>query len=133
MAMYFAKESGKNNYKFFRVSIGERANKRVVIERELRKALKENQFILYFQPKIHLFTNVIIGYESLIRLNHPEMGMILPCDFIPIAEETGLIVKLGEWVLEQACLLAQELSKYNNKELPIAINISVKQFAEANF
>lgn len=133
MAMYFAKESGKNNYKFFHSSIGDRANKSVVIERELRKALKENQLILYFQPKIHLLSNQIIGYESLIRWNHPDMGMIPPSDFIPIAEETGLIVKLGEWVLEQASQKVQELCKYKNKETPVAINISVKQFADSNF
>ncbi|NRD76862.1 EAL domain-containing protein [Bacillus sp. BRMEA1] len=129
LAMYFAKESGKNNYKFFNTSIGERINRSSVIERELRKALKEKQFILYFQPKIDLKTNQIIGYESLIRWNHPEMGMIPPNDFIPIAEETGLIAKLGEWVLEEACQKVQELGR----QLPIAINISVKQFADVNF
>lgn len=133
MAMYFAKESGKNNYKFFHASIGERASKHVVIEGELRKAMKENQFILYFQPKVHLFTNEIIGYELLIRWNHPKMGMIPPSDFIPIAEETGMIVRLGEWILMQACQKVQEISKYSNKEIPIAINISVKQFADSNF
>jgi diguanylate cyclase (GGDEF)-like protein/PAS domain S-box-containing protein len=133
MAMYFAKVSGKNNYKFFHASIGERASKSVVIERELRKAIRENQFFLYFQPKIRLQTNEIIGYESLIRWNHPELGMVPPSDFIPIAEETGLIVKLGEWVLEQACIKAQELNNHPNKELTVAINISVKQFGDCNF
>jgi diguanylate cyclase (GGDEF)-like protein/PAS domain S-box-containing protein len=133
MAMYFAKVSGKNNYKFFHASIGERASKSVVIERELRKALRENQFFLYFQPKIRLHTNEIIGYESLIRWNHPELGMVPPSDFIPIAEETGLIVKLGEWVLEQACIKAKELNNFLKKEVTVAINISVKQFGDANF
>ncbi|WP_413303590.1 EAL domain-containing protein [Bacillus sp. 1P10SD] len=133
IAMYFAKESGKNTYKFFNRAIGERTNKSIVIERELRKALKDNQLILYLQPKIHLFTNQIIGYESLIRWDHPELGMVSPSEFIPIAEETGMIVKLGEWVLQQACQKALELSKFKDKEIPIAINISVKQFADSNF
>ncbi|WEG13247.1 EAL domain-containing protein [Pullulanibacillus sp. KACC 23026] len=133
LAMYYAKESGRNNFKFFHASIGERANRTVVIETELRKALKENQFVLYFQPKVHLLTNEIIGYESLIRWIHPEMGMIPPTEFIPVAEDSGLIVKLGEWVLDQTCKIANELNASKLKKTPIALNISVKQFTDANF
>lgn len=133
IAMYAAKESGKSNYKFFHISIGETASKNVAIEGELRKALKENQFILYLQPKIDLRTNQIIGYELLIRWKHPTMGMIPPAEFIPIAEKTGMIVKIGEWVLEQACQKAQALSNHHKSDTPIAINISVKQFADIDF
>lgn len=133
IAMYMAKESGKNTYQFYKADIGDKNNKNTAIETELRKSINNNQFVLFFQPKIQLSTNQLVGYEALIRWIHPQLGMIPPNDFIPIAEETGLIKQIGEWVIEEACLKIKEISKKYDKDIPIAINISVKQLEDMNF
>jgi len=133
MAMYMAKESGKNTYKFYESEIGDKNDKNNEIETELRKAIQRNQFKLYFQPKIQLDTNQLIGYEALIRWFHPKLGMLSPGEFIPIAEEIGLIKKIGEWVIEEACYKVKEISRKLNQDLPIAINISVKQLEDLDF
>ena len=102
MAMYAAKAKGRNSCCFFTADMNDHVHKRKTIEVDLRKALEEDQLTLYYQPKIDTDTGKVDSVEALVRWQHPEKGMIQPCDFIPIAEECGLVVDLGNWVLEKA-------------------------------
>lgn len=132
LAMYFAKSLGKNNYQFYTNDLKDQSQYELDLEIKLRKALDRNEFILYYQPQINLKTNQIIGAEALIRWEHPEKGLISPAEFIPIAEETGLIIQLGEWALRTAC---RQNKKWQDAGLPpisIAVNISAKQFFQPN-
>jgi diguanylate cyclase (GGDEF)-like protein/PAS domain S-box-containing protein len=132
LAMYFAKSLGKNNYQLFSDDLKEKNHHELELEILLRKALKRNEFLLYYQPQINLETNQMIGAEALIRWNHPERGLISPSEFIGLAEETGLIIQIGEWVIRTAC---QQMMKWQADGLPrlrIAINISAKQFTQTN-
>ncbi|GIO07111.1 hypothetical protein J31TS6_31390 [Brevibacillus reuszeri] len=131
-AMYLAKEQGKNNFQFFSEELHRSISKKLKLEGELRKALDERQFILYYQPKININTGKIIGTEALIRWEHPELGLIPPIQFIPIAEETGLIVKIGEWVMRTACQQTKEWQEAGYKDLSVAVNISLRQFMQNN-
>ncbi|MDH4318757.1 MAG: EAL domain-containing protein, partial [Desulfobulbaceae bacterium] len=130
VAMYHAKESGKGMYKFFTAAMNEKNYERLWMESELRQALEKEQFILYYQPKVSLADNSITGFESLLRWNHPERGLISPLSFIPLAEETGLIVPIGEWVMFQACKQLKEWRRGKYKHLRGAVNLSAKQFAD---
>jgi len=103
-AMYRAKQQGRNNYQYFTRDMNERALQRVQMEAALRRALEREEFRLFYQPKADLVTGKICGFEALLRWQHPDKGMILPGDFIPVLEETGLIVQAGEWVLRTACV-----------------------------
>nr|WP_257962385.1 EAL domain-containing protein [Bacillus sp. UMB0893] len=98
IAMYDAKERGKNNYQFYNTSITNRMMTKIEMENELRQAIERNQLVLYYQRQVNLKTGRVIGTEALIRWNHPTLGFVSPAEFIPIAEETGQIIKLGEWV-----------------------------------
>lgn len=132
LAMYYAKSLGKNNFQFFNDALNKRAQYELDMEVYLLKALEEYQFVLYYQPQINLETNHICGAEALIRWVHPKKGIIPPADFIPLAEETGLIIPMGEWVLRTAC---QENKKWQEAGYPpitISVNISAKQFFESN-
>jgi EAL domain-containing protein (putative c-di-GMP-specific phosphodiesterase class I) len=102
-AMYYTKSRVKNNYEVYSEDIDSHSLERLVIENDLRKAIKQNQFQLFYQPKVNIYTGEIIGMEALVRWNHPQRGMISPVNFITIAEETGIIVHLGEWILRTAC------------------------------
>jgi diguanylate cyclase (GGDEF)-like protein/PAS domain S-box-containing protein len=132
-AMYRAKEQGKNQYCFFSYSMGKELMKRITIENNLRHALENKEFELYYQPQVNLFTGKIEGMEALIRWNNKELGFVSPNDFIPIAEKTGLIIPIGNWVLETACkqnkLWLDKGLSYNS----IAINVSSIQFIRPNF
>lgn len=128
-AMNHAKAGGRNRYQFFDASMNARAFERLSLETNLRKAIQLNQFKLYFQPKIAIASGHIVSAEALIRWNHPELGLISPLDFIPIAEETGLIVPLGEWILRDACAKAAAWSAAGLPPLAVAVNISAAQFA----
>ncbi|MED2743702.1 putative bifunctional diguanylate cyclase/phosphodiesterase [Brevibacillus porteri] len=130
--MYLAKEQGKNNYQFFSEELHQILAKKLQLERELRKALDEKQFTLHYQPKIHLQTGQIIGMEALIRWEHPDLGLIPPIQFIPIAEETGLIVPLGEWVMRTACQQIKVWQETGFTQLAVAVNISLRQFMQNN-
>ncbi|QST00875.1 EAL domain-containing protein [Pontibacillus sp. ALD_SL1] len=132
-AMYHAKDNGRNTYWFYETFIGEQREKEAHIEQELRKALKEKQFSLLFQPKVDLITEETIGYEALIRWNHPQLGTISPLDFIPVAEETGLIHDIGDWVIEEACRILQRINENREVQVPVAVNISAKQFERVDF
>jgi len=131
-AMYQAKSEGKNTYKFYTQEMTQRVYERITLENSLRKALAHNEFILYYQPQVDMSRGEIIGFEALIRWNNPEIGLISPLKFIPIAEETGLIIEIGEWVIEEAC---RQMIEWKNKGLYpgyIAVNISAKQLIHGN-
>ena len=128
IAMYRAKEEGKNNYQFYSPDIEARSLERLVLENNLRMALERNEFFLHYQAKRNLLTGEIAGVEALVRWQHPQLGIISPAQFIPLAEETGLIVLIGRWVLKTAC--AQNVAWLNQGLPPLcmAVNLSVRQF-----
>ncbi|MCM0647338.1 EAL domain-containing protein [Clostridium swellfunianum] len=132
-AMYRAKEQGKNQYCFFSYSMGKELIKRITIENNLRPALENKEFELYYQPQVNLFTGKIEGMEALIRWNNTELGFVSPNDFIPIAEKTGLIVPIGNWVLETACRQNKIWIDNGHTYNSIAINVSSIQFIKPNF
>lgn len=132
IAMYNAKASGKNKYIFYSKDLNEKVNQRHQLENSMRKALEREDFELYYQPQVDLLTNEIIGVEALIRWHHQDLGMILPTDFIPIAEETGLIIPMEEWVLKTACSQIEKWQKKYNRPLRLAVNISPHHFQHRN-
>ena len=132
MAMYKAKERGRNNYQFFLEDMNRTARNRLQIETELREALKREEFELYFQPKVRLTDKRFTGVECLIRWQHPTRGLLGPNEFIEIAEETGVIVDMGSWVIEQACAAARLLRTEYSEAFQVALNISPRQFRDPN-
>ena len=130
--MRVARQKGGGRYHFYSSKDGNGALDDLIIESQLRHALEKNQFHLQYQPQIDLASGSIIGVEALIRWNHPELGMVPPLKFIPIAEETGLIHSIGEWVLRTACIQRQEWRKFGVQQLRMAVNLSAKQFHHAN-
>ncbi|WP_172825451.1 GGDEF and EAL domain-containing protein [Geobacter sp. DSM 9736] len=132
-AMYAAKESGRNNYKFFSREMNRKAVERMEIETSLRRALDKEEFYLLYQPQVNVRTGSITGVEALLRWNHPERGLLLPDKFIPVAEDTGLIIQIGEWVIRTACRQLKEWHDQGLGPLRLALNISGKQFKESNF
>ncbi len=130
-AMYKAKEKGKNGYHFYTHQMTHNMIGQFKIQNDLKSALNNNQFVLYYQPQIELISNRIIGVEALIRWRHPQLGMIPPMNFIPVAETTGLIVPIGQWVIEEACRQAALWHK-EGKEITVAVNISAMQFKRGN-
>ncbi len=128
VAMYHAKEMGRGNYQFYKDELQSAAVKRLSIEDDLRKALVHRQFVLHYQPQLDLRSGRLVGVEALIRWQHPERGMIPPLDFIPIAEETGLILPIGEWVMEQACKQLALWRKRGIKHIKVSVNLTASQF-----
>ena len=128
LALYMAKENGRDGYHFFTEELNLRANKLLEIESELREAIKNGDFYLNYQPQINLKTGEISSVEALIRWEHPTKGDVSPADFIPIAEETGLIVPIGEWVLNNACKEISQLNAITGRSLRVAVNLSPRQF-----
>nr|CRH06851.1 putative Diguanylate cyclase/phosphodiesterase with PAS/PAC sensors [Candidatus Magnetococcus massalia] len=131
-AMYKAKESGKGNYKFFTPDMNDQNAHRLQLEADLRRAIDGNELEVYYQPKMDAQSGQIMGMEALVRWNHPERGLVSPGDFIPLAEETGLIVALGEYVLTQACLCVRSWWDEGLPKLRVAVNLSARQFDEEN-
>ena len=131
-AMYQAKEAGRNNCQFFSQSMNATAVKRLSLENKLRRALEREEFLLYYQPQIDVRTWSIAGAEALIRWRHPDLGLVPPAEFIPLAEETGLILPIGEWVLRTASAQALAWQKAGHGSLIMAINISGRQFRDWN-
>jgi predicted signal transduction protein with EAL and GGDEF domain len=132
LAMYHAKNLGKNNFQFYTDDLKKHSKYEIELERFLRKALERDEFVLYYQPQINLETNQIIGAEALIRWNHPEKGMVSPAEFIPAAEETGLIIPIGEWALRTACYQNKLWQELGFPPITVSVNISPKQFFQSN-
>ena len=132
-AMYYAKEKGRNNYQFFIAEMNTRAIERLIIESNLKLALEKQQFILYYQPKVNLNTGQMTGAEALLRWQHDEWGEVVPDIFVPIAEDSGLIVPIGRWVLRQACTQAKIWQDAGLQDITIAINISAQEFLQKDF
>jgi diguanylate cyclase (GGDEF)-like protein len=128
----FARKQGSNNYQFFSSEMNAQSKERIKMESNLRKALDNNEFELHYQPKINAETHKLVGMECLLRWNHPENGSVPPAAFIPAAEELGLIVPIGEWVLKEACQTTSEWIKSGYKNLKLSVNVSPKQFNEIN-
>jgi len=127
LALYRAKGDGRGTFRFFEPAMDLQMQTRRILEQELRKALPAGEFELYYQPVVNLVSNEISGFEALLRWHHPEQGMIAPATFIPLAEEIGFIVPLGEWVIRQACAAAARWPG----DLRVAVNISAVQFRSA--
>ncbi|MEG4349353.1 EAL domain-containing protein [Microcoleus sp. LAD1_D5] len=129
-AMYKAKQKGRNNYQFYTQAIGSKVSEDLNLENHLYKALKQSEFVLYYQPQINLNTGKIVGMEALIRWQHPERGLISPDRFIPLAEETGLICQIDEWVMRTACLQNRAWQLLGLPPMRIAVNLSARQFLQ---
>ncbi|MDQ5848674.1 MAG: EAL domain-containing protein [Pseudomonadota bacterium] len=129
-AMYRAKEHGRNNFQFYTAEMNERVNERLALENALRRAIERQEFILHYQQKVDMKTGVVIGAEALVRWMHPEWGLVRPARFIPLAEETGLIVQLGEWVLREACRQTREWLDSGLKPGVVSVNLSARQFRQ---
>jgi diguanylate cyclase (GGDEF)-like protein/PAS domain S-box-containing protein len=130
IAMYFAKEEGKNNYQFFSKDIKSHSLERMTLEANLRYALERNEFSVHYQAKVDLNSGRINGVEALLRWQNPTLGSVSPVQFIPIAEETGMIVAIGKWVLETACAQNVEWQRQGLPPICMAVNLSVRQFAD---
>ena len=132
-AMYQAKENGRHSYQFFKPVMNVRAVERQYIEENLRHALERDEFALHYQPKVNLLTGAITGAEALIRWTHSDRGIISPMDFIPVAEDSGLILQIGNWVLREACKQAQIWVKAGLPLPSMSVNISAREFRQENF
>ncbi|HCM04930.1 MAG TPA: hypothetical protein DIC30_02855 [Oceanospirillales bacterium] len=126
-AMYSAKAKGGNSYQFYTDEMNQKVNSRLTIENELRRAIQENEFEVHYQPQVNLHTGKLEGAEALIRWVHPTAGLVSPIEFIPIAEETGLIKDIGDWVLDQACNTFQKWNLEAGLNLTVAVNVSAVQ------
>jgi len=132
LAMYQAKEEQRNTFRFYDSELNSTVQRRVFLEQELRTALNDGQFMVYFQPKIAIREQRVSGAEALIRWRHPEQGMISPAEFIPIAERTGSISQIGEWTMYQACEMFQKWQAGGHPPMTVAINLSAAQFKDRN-
>jgi diguanylate cyclase (GGDEF)-like protein/PAS domain S-box-containing protein len=132
-AMYEAKQHGRNRYEFFRSDMRARLATRLLLEGDLRYALGRKEFLLHYQPKINLTTGLVTGMEALIRWLHPKQGMLLPAAFVPIAEECGLILPIGQWVLLEACRQSRAWSDSGLGVMPVAVNVSAVEFQGKDF
>jgi diguanylate cyclase (GGDEF)-like protein len=132
LAMYHAKSLGRNNYQFFNEELNKKAQHELDMELNLLKALEQNQLVLFYQPQVNLETNQIYGAEALMRWIHPEKRIIPPDSFIPLAEETGLIIPMGEWAIRTACQQNQKWQEAGFSPITVSVNISAKQFFQSN-
>lgn len=132
MAMYYAKEMGKNNYQFYTTDMNHKVVETLELESHLYQALDRQELIVYYQPQIDIHTRKIMGMEALLRWNHPQRGLVPPGDFIPLAEETGLIVPIGKWVLQTACKQSVEWQKSGYPPMLVSVNLSLRQMQQDN-
>ncbi len=130
--MYRAKEQGRDNYQLYTPAMNADIRDKLALETDLRRALERGEFLVYYQPQTEIETGRILGMEALVRWQHPQRGLVLPAEFIPVAEETGLIVPLGEWVLRTACAQNKAWHEVGFPPMTIAVNLSARQFRERN-
>jgi EAL domain-containing protein (putative c-di-GMP-specific phosphodiesterase class I) len=127
-ALYEAKELGRNNYQFFTNTMNVVAHRRLTLQNCLRRALERDELLLYYQPQIDVYSEEVVGAEVLLRWDHPKYGMIAPSEFIPIAEDSGLIVPISEWILARVCEQRQAFQQQGLRSIRIAVNLSARQF-----
>lgn len=133
VAMYRAKEEGRNSFRFFTMEMDSHINRLFSMEKDLRFALERNEFFLCFQPQMDIASGNLCGAEALLRWNHPERGLVSPAEFIPIAEETGQIIPIGEWVLRTTCHKIATWRQLGKRSVPIAVNLSIRQLLQPHF
>jgi diguanylate cyclase (GGDEF)-like protein/PAS domain S-box-containing protein len=132
-AMYHAKENGRNNFQFFKAEMNLKSVERQSLEGSMRHAVEREEFLLHYQPKVNLDTGEITGAEALIRWQQPDRGLVAPSQFVPIAEDCGLIIQIGRWVLREACRQARAWQDAGLRPLPIAVNVSAVEFRDKSF
>lgn len=132
VALYRAKEQGRANYQLYAPDMNEKAFERLAMENSMRRALEREEFIVYYQPIVNIATGQIVSMEALIRWQHPTLGLVSPADFIPLAEETGLIVPIGEWALKTACAQNKAWQEAGLSNIRISVNLSARQFQQPN-
>ena len=132
-AMYFAKDKGRNNYQFFIPDMNTRAVERLIIQSNLGQAIEKQQLVLHYQPKVNILTGEITGVEALLRWQHEEWGEVFPDIFVPVAEDSGLIIPIGRWVLRHACMQAKSWQNKGLAPITMAINISAQEFLQKDF
>jgi len=131
-ALHRAREQGGNNYQFYEPNMNARALHLLTLENSLQRALERSEFEVYYQPQLNISTREIVGIEALIRWHHPELGLVSPAEFIPLAEDTGLILPIGEWVLRTACTQSKEWQQERLRPRSMAVNLSARQFQQPN-
>jgi diguanylate cyclase (GGDEF)-like protein/PAS domain S-box-containing protein len=131
MAMYQAKEVGRNGYQFFKAENNQRSLERLSLEAALRRAPERGELLLHYQPVVDVADGRVVGVEALVRWRHPDIGLVSPVQFVPLAEETGLIVNIGAWVLEEACRQTRLWHDKGHRDLTVAVNLSPRQFRQA--
>jgi predicted signal transduction protein with EAL and GGDEF domain len=129
-AMYKAKDSGRDSVQFYTAEMNARVREKLALQQELRNGLARSEFTLLFQPQVDLRTGQIFAVESLVRWRHPTLGLLSPLKFIPLAEETGLIVPLGDWVLHEACRRNKAWQDAGLPPVNVSVNVSARQFKE---
>lgn len=129
-ALYQAKAVGRNSHQFYAEALHSGTHKKLYLENSLRKAIEREEFTLHYQPLVNLVSGLTAGAEALVRWNHPELGLLSPLEFIPLAEETGLIVPLGEWILSKACAQAKEWQQSGFTAFRMSVNLSLRQFTQ---
>lgn len=132
-AMYVAKANGKNTYAYFDYTFNQKLTEKIEIQSELRKAIEKDEFVLFYQAQMDLETKKTVGFEALIRWNHPQRGLVNPDEFIYLAEETGLIIPIGKWVLKTACRQLKQWSDEGYTDISMAVNLSARQFKDKDF
>ena len=132
-AMYQAKLLGKSNFQFFTQDLAYKLNKKMALENDLRKALQKEEFILHYQPQIDITTGKMIGIRGVNSMGSSKVRRDIALDFIPLAEETGLIIPIGEWVLRQACYQNKVWQEAGCEPIPISVNVSIMQFRQKDF
>jgi predicted signal transduction protein with EAL and GGDEF domain len=131
-ALYRAKERSRGSSQFYTFDMNATAFERLVLETQLRRALERDELVLYYQPQVRLDSGAVVGVEALVRWQHPELGLISPAEFIPLAEETGLILQIGRWVLSTACAQLRAWQEQGFPDLRVAVNLSGRQFQQAD-